>query len=285
MLQQQHSVGQKVWLVSPFAKVLYSQTCCFVGKLASFSRRLPNWMEKATKKLPNWKEIIKKLPTWMEEAIKKSPYWMEGAKKVANPVVLEVNSRLKHVNAWIIWCDPNVSNVTTLSCRLKGAANWAKNCVDTTFKLYPFTIYPCYLCPWTNSNKMPRIYVVFWVSSTDLWWTKKRCLGRRSSICCSSQVIDPGGTGEWDVCGQKWGNTPRTCLTAWASNGPTHNSSCRGQTEGKLATQNVHCRDSTRSTCLRARPPSLKIAENEARMVEIGKSGTSSHITDRTRST
>ena len=52
---------------------------------------------------------------------------MEGAKKVANPVVLEVNSRFKHVNAWIIWCDPNVSNVTTLSCRLKGAANWAKN--------------------------------------------------------------------------------------------------------------------------------------------------------------
>ena len=201
MLQQQHSVGQKVWLVSPFAKVSYSQTCCFVGKLASLGRRLPNWMEEATKKLPNWKtimkklpnrmeeatkklpnwkEIIKKLPTWMEEAIKKSPYWMEGAKKVANPVVLEVNSRLKHVNAWIIWCDPNVSNVTTLSCRLKGAANWAKNCVDTTFKLYPFTIYPCYLCPWTNSNKMPRIYVVFWVSSTDLWWTKKRCPGRRS---------------------------------------------------------------------------------------------------------
>ena len=72
----------------------------------------------------------------MEEAIKKSPYQMEGAKKVANPVVLEVNSRLKHVNAWIIWCDPNVSNVTTLSCRLKGVANWAKNCVDTTFKLY-----------------------------------------------------------------------------------------------------------------------------------------------------
>ena len=40
-----------------------------------------------------------------------------------------------------------------------------------------------------------------------------------------------------------------------------------------------------RCTCLRARPLSLNVAENEARMVEIGKLGTSSHITDNTRST
>ena len=43
--------------------------------------------------------------------------------KLPSPVVLGVDSRVKLVNAWIIWCDPHLSNVTTLSHILKGEAN------------------------------------------------------------------------------------------------------------------------------------------------------------------
>ena len=118
--------------------------CWQAGKLLPSSAQLNGG---GNKKVAQLKRDNKKVAHLNGGGNKKVALLNGGGKKVANPVVLEVSSRLKHVNAWIIWCDPNVSNVTTLSCRLKGAANWAKNCVDTTFKLYPFTIYPCYLCP------------------------------------------------------------------------------------------------------------------------------------------
>ena len=71
---------QEVWIVSPFAKVSYSQTCCFVGKPPSSVQ-------------------------------------LNGGKVAKSTCSGSVDSRVKLVNAWIIWWvgDPHLSNVATLS--------------------------------------------------------------------------------------------------------------------------------------------------------------------------
>ena len=92
------SVHQKVWLFSYFAKVLSSpRASCLVAKMLSSSVQLNG---SQSPEMSNQRNV--KLPF---------------------PVVLGVDSRVKLVNAWIIWCDPHLSNVTTLSHILKGEAN------------------------------------------------------------------------------------------------------------------------------------------------------------------